>query len=176
MAEPRVPGGDEATLELPCGETAHAGDLDMGMREMRCDCGERHAIVVDVHPVSRFVPESIVDVLRETVETDDEFPEFGTPHVMGVVLEEFPEKVAVADVAEDGHVGYALLWVTDFDSRRLHEVVVELLVELMEHAASHGDDGTAERFEAQMREFDVEAFVEQYREKRGFESEIDTPV
>ena len=110
------------------------------------------------------------------MDIDDEFPEFGTPHVMGIVLEEFPEKVAVADVAEDGHVGYALLWVTDFDSRRLHEVVVELLVELMEHAASHGDDDTAERFESQMREFDVEAFVEQYREEREFESEIDTPV
>ena len=55
-------------------------------------------------------------------------------------------------------------------------MVVELLVELMEHAASHGDDGTAERFEAQMREFDVGAFVEQYREEREFESEIDTPV
>ena len=161
---------------MPCGETAHAGDLDMGMREMRCDCGEHHAVVVDVHPVSRFVPESIVDVLRETVETDDEFPEFGTPHVMGIVLEEFPEKVAVADVAEDGHVGYALLWVTDFDSRRLHEVVVELLVELMEHAASHGDETTASRFEEQMTAFDVEAFVNRYREEREFDSEHDTAV
>ncbi len=176
MAEPRVPGGDDGSLELPCGETVHVHDLDMGMREIRCGCGASHAVVVDVHPVSRFVPEEIVGVLRETVETDDEFPEFGTPHVMGMVLEEFPDRVAVADVAEDGHVGYALLWVTDFDSRRLHEVVVELLVELMEHAASHGDDDTAAEFEAQMREFDVEAFVEQYRDERDFESEVDTPV
>jgi hypothetical protein len=175
MPEPRVPG-DDAVLELPCGETVHAHDLDMGMREIRCDCDATHAVVVDVHPPSRFVPEDIVAVLRETVETDDEFPEFGTAHVMGMVLEEFPDRVSVADVADDGHVGYALLWVTDFDSRRLHEVVVELLVELMEHAASHGDDDVAAEFEAQMREFDVETFVDQYREAREFESEVDTPV
>ncbi|WP_336135914.1 DUF5815 family protein [Natronomonas amylolytica] len=176
MAEPRVPGDDPGTLELPCGETLHAHDLDMGMREIDCACGDRHAIVVDVHPISRFVPEAIADVLRETIETDDEFPEFSMPHVMGVVMEEFPDEVAVADVAEDGHVGYALVWVTDFDSRRLHEIVVELLVELMEHAASHGDDATASQFEQQMMNFDVEAFVEQYREERDFESEVDTPV
>ena len=176
MPEPRVPGGGSGALELPCGETMHAHDLDMGLREFDCGCGDRHAVVVDVHPVSRFVPESIVDVLRETVETDDEFPEFGTPHVMGIVLEEFPEKVAVADVSDDGHVGYALLWVTDFDSRRLHEIVVELLVELMEHAVSHGDETTASRFEEQMMAFDVEAFVDRYREEREFDSEHDTAV
>jgi hypothetical protein len=176
MAEPRVPGGGSGTLELPCGETVHAHDLDMGMREIRCDCGAHHAVVVDVHPVSRFVPESIVAVLRETVETDDEFPEFGTPHVMGIVIEEFPDEVAVADVSEDGHVGYALLWVTGFDSRRLHEIVVELLVELMEHAVSHGDEATASQFEQQMMHFDVGAFVDRYREERNFESEVDTPV
>ena len=176
MAEPRVPGDDPGTLKLACGETVHARDIDMGMRDVRCDCGERHAVVVDVHPVSRFVPESIADVLRETIETADEFPEFGIAHVMGIVLEEFPDEVAVADVSEDGSVGYALVWVTDFDSRRLHETVVELLVELMEHAASHGDSDTASAFEEQMLEFDVEAFVEQYREQRDFESEVDTPV
>lgn len=176
MAEPRVPGGGPGTLELPCGETIHAHDLDMGMREVGCDCGERHAVVVDVHPVSRFVPESIADVLRETIETDDEFPEFGIAHVMGVVMEEFPDAVAVADVSEDGHVGYALIWVTEFDSRRLHEIVVELLVELMEHAVSHADDATASEFERQMLEFDVAAFVDEYREEREFESEVDTPV
>ncbi|MUV85016.1 hypothetical protein GJ631_00055 [Natronomonas sp. CBA1123] len=176
MAEPRVPGDDPGTLELACGETVHARDIDMGMRDVRCDCGERHAVVVDVHPVSRFVPESIADVLRETIETADEFPEFGIAHVMGIVLEEFPDEVAVADVSEDGSIGYAIVWVTDFDSRRLHETVVELLVELMEHAASHGDSDTASAFEEQMLEFDVEAFVEQYREQRDFESEVDTPV
>jgi hypothetical protein len=176
MAEPGVPGGDRGQLELPCGETVHVHQLDMGMREFRCDCGDVHAVVVDVHPVSRFVPESIGDVLRETVETDDEFPEFGIAHVMGVVMEEFPDEVASADVSEDGSVGYALVWVTDFDSRRLHEIVVELLVELMEHAVSHADDETASEFEAQMLEFDVPAFVDEYREQRDFESEVDTPV
>jgi hypothetical protein len=46
----------------------------------------------------------------------------------------------------------------------------------MDHAASHGDDDTAGEFEAQVREFDVETFVEQYRDAREFESELDTPV
>jgi len=176
MADPRVPGGDRGQLELPCGETTSAHRIDMGMREVRCDCGDDHAVVVDVHPVSRFVPESIADVLRETVETEDEFPEFGTPHVMGIVMEEFPDEVAVADVAEDGSIGYAMVWVTDFGSRRLHEVVVELLVELMEHAVSHAADDTASEFEEQMLDFDVAAFVDEYREQRDFESEVDTPV
>jgi hypothetical protein len=176
MAEPRVPGGDPGALELPCGETVHARDLDMGMREFECDCGEHHTVVVDVHPLSRFVPESIADVLRETVETADEFPEFGIAHVMGMVIEEFPESVAAADVAEDGRVGYAMVWVADFDPRRLHEVVVELLVELTEHAVSHADEATATRFEERMLEFDVAAFVEAYRREREFESELDTPV
>ena len=148
----------------------------MGIRELDCACGERHALVVDAHPISRFVPESIVDALSESVETDDEFEAFGTPHLMGMVLEEFPEAVAVADVADDGRVGYALVWIADFDGRRLHEIVVELLVELMEHAASHGDAETAERFEKQMHEFDVSAFVEQYRRERSFDSEFDEPV
>lgn len=175
MAEPRVPG-DPGKLELPCGETVHAHDLDMGLREFACDCGDTHAVVVDVHPVSRFVPEAIADVLRETIETDDEFPEFGIAHVMGMVIEEFPDEVAVADVSEDGAVGYALIWVTDFEARRLHEIVVELVVELMEHAVSHADDTTASQFEQQMMNFDVETFVEEYRKQRDFESEVDTPV
>ncbi|WP_181691163.1 DUF5815 family protein [Natronomonas sp. LN261] len=175
MPTPRVPGDDDR-LELPCGETVRAVDLDMGLRELECDCGGHHALVVDAHPISRFVPESIVDVLAGSIETDDEFPEFGTPHVMGMVLEEFPEKVSVADVSDDGRVGYALIWIADFDARRLHEIVVELLVELMEHAASHGDEATATRFEQQMLEFDVAAFVEEYRHEREFDSEFDTPV
>ncbi|MFB6204940.1 MAG: DUF5815 family protein [Haloglomus sp.] len=176
MTEPRVPGGRGAELDLPCGETIDAHDLDMGMREFRCGCGADHAVVVDVHPLSRWVPEALVETLRAAVETTDE-GEFGTTHVMGIVMEEFPEKVASADVSEDGHVGYAMVWVTDFDSRRLHEVVVELLVELMEHAVSHADDESAmSSFEQQMLEFDVAAFVEQYRRERDFEGEHDAPV
>ncbi len=176
MAEPRVPGRDDDELELPCGETVRPVDLDMGLRELHCECGATHAVVVDAHPISRFVPESVVEVLRTAIETADEFPEFGLAHVMGMVTEEFPDSVAVADVSEDGRVGYALLWVSDFDARRLHEVVVELLVELMEHAASHGDAETAAQFEREMLEFDVEAFVEQYRREREFDSEFDTPI
>jgi hypothetical protein len=176
MPEPRVPGDDEDRLELPCGETVHPVDLDMGVREFDCDCGASHAVVVDAHPLSRFVPESVVETLRAAIEPADEFDEFGLVHVMGMVAEEFPDAVAVEDVSEDGRIGYALVWVTDFDSRRLHEIVVELLVELMEHAASHGDDGTAAQFEQQMLNFDVGAFVEAYRREREFDSEFDAPA
>ncbi len=177
MAEPRVPGGDTTRLELPCGETLDPHDIDLGMREYSCTCGERHAVVTDVHPPSRFVPESLVSILRETVETADDFDEFGTPHIMGIVMEEFPDDVVVHDAAEDGAVGYTLLWVTDFRARRVHVIIVELLVELMEHAVSHAeDDTTTSEFEQQMREFDVEAFVDQYRDMRDFSDEFDTPV
>jgi hypothetical protein len=177
MAEPRVPGGRGEELALPCGETVHVHDLDMGLRSIECDCGGEHAVVVDVHPLSRFVPEFLADSLRATVDTADDSPQFGTTHVMGMVLEEFPDAVVSADTAEDDEVGYARVWVTDFDARRLHEIVVELVVELMEHAVSHAeDDGVLAEFEEQMREFDVEAFVDQYRRERDFEDEHDTPV
>ena len=175
MTEPRIPG-ESPVLDLPCGESVDVYDLDMGMREFRCDCGETHAVVVDVHPLGRFVPESIADVLRETIDTADEFPEFGTVHLMGIVMEEFPDSIASTDVSEDGHVGYSLVWVAAFDSRRLHEIVVELLVELMEHAVSHGGDDVASEFESQMQAFDVEAFVEAYRQEREFDSEFDEPL
>ncbi|NIS31610.1 MAG: hypothetical protein GWN07_14695 [Actinobacteria bacterium] len=169
MAEPRVPGSSGKELELPCGETVHTHDLDLGMRALACDCGDVHAVVMDVHPPERFLPEFLVEALREAVETADELGEFGTPHLMGLVLEEFPGEVAVADASDDGHVGYALVWVTGFDDRRLHEVIVELVVELMEHAVSHAEDEAAvSEFEASMFEFDVAAFVEQYRAERDW--------
>ena len=173
MSQPRVPGGDENTLELPCGQTMAAGDLDLGMREFECDCGETHAVVMDVHPPERFLPDFLVEVLREAIETtSEEMPEFDTPHLLGVVLEEFPEGVVACDASENADVGYAMAWVTDFDSRRLHEVVVELVVELMEHAVSHADDDEAlSAFEAEMVEFDVSEFVEQYRAERDLEAE-----
>lgn len=175
MATPRVPG-DEA-IELPCGESVSLSELDMGLREYSCSCGERHAVVMDVHPPSRFVPEGIVEVLRETVETTDEAEEFGTLHIMGIVLEEFPEQVVAEDLSENGQVGYSMLWLTDFDSQRLHVIVVELLVELMEHAISHSEDsGATTEFEEQMLEFDVEAFVDDYRNARDFENEFDRPA
>ena len=173
MSQPRVPGGDENTLELPCGQTMAAGDLDLGMREFECDCGETHAVVMDVHPPERFLPDFLVEVLREAIDTtSEEMPEFDTPHLLGVVLEEFPEGVVAYDASENADVGYAMAWVTDFDSRRLHEVVVELVVELMEHAVSHADDDEAlSAFESEMVEFDVAEFVEQYRAERDLEAE-----
>ncbi|SIR66862.1 DUF5815 family protein [Natronorubrum thiooxidans] len=175
MAEPRVPGsGGDRTLELPCGTTIDPHEIDLGMREYTCANGDTHAVVTDVHPPSRFFPESLVAVLQETIETDDEFDAFGTPHLMGIVLEEFPEKVATYDGSDDGRVGYAMVWVTEFDARRLHEIIVELVVELMDHAISHAEDDTAVTdFESQMLEFDVSEFVDQYRRQRDFESEHD---
>jgi hypothetical protein len=176
MATPGVPGDDEA-VELPCGETVDVYDLDLGMREFDCACNESHAVVMDVHPLGRFVPEFLVEVLRSTVDTADEFDEFKTAHLMGVVMEEFPDEVVAEDRSEDGRVGYAMLWLTDFDSRRLHEIVVELLVELMEHAISHADDEeAASEFEQRMLEFDVEEFVTEYRSERDLESEHDSAI
>jgi len=173
MSGPSVPGGRGEELTLPCGKKKRARDLDMGMREFDCACGDAHAVVMDVHPPDRFLPEFLVEVLREAIDTtSDEMPEFGTPHLMGIVLEEFPDQVVAADCTDDQDVGWAMLWVTDFDSRRLHEVVVELVVELMEHAVSHADDDAAMReFESRMVDFDVPAFVEQYREERDLSSE-----
>jgi len=176
MAQPRVPGGDD-DIELPCGETVTVHDLDLGLRDFACDCGDTHAVVMDVHPLGRFVPEFLGDVLRETVETADEFEEFTTAHVMGIVREEFPEKTVSQDVSEDGSVGYSLVWLTDFDSRRLHEVVVELLVELMDHAVGHAEDDDAKsEFEQWLDQFDVSEFVEQYRAERDLESEHDSAL
>jgi hypothetical protein len=168
MAQPRVPGGGSETLSLPCGEEISARELDMGLRELDCSCGDTHAVVMDVHPPERFLPEFLVSVLREAVETtSEEMPEFDTPHVLGIVLEEFPDSVAFADVTDDQDIGYAMVWVTDFDSRRLHEIIVELVVELMEHAISHADrEDALTEFEEQMLSFDVEEFVEEYREQR----------
>ncbi|QCC46847.1 DUF5815 family protein [Halobellus limi] len=168
MAQPQVPGDGGETLELPCGETRSVRTLDLGMREFECSCGDAHAVVMDVHPPERFVPEFLVSVLRDAVETtSEEMPEFGTAHLMGIVLEEFPQRVVSADVSDDGDVGAGILWVTDFDSRRLHEIVVELVVELMEHAVSHAEDDTAvSEFERQMLDFDVSEFVTEYRAER----------
>jgi hypothetical protein len=180
MPEPRVPGtGGEGTLELPCGETVPVDDFDLGMRDYHCACGGTHAVVMDPHPPARFFPEDVVAALQETIEPseDDEFDEFGTVHIMGVVMDDYPEEVVAYDAADDGSVGYAMVWVADFDSRRLHEVVVELVLELMEHAVSHAEDETAmSDFEAELLDFDIEAFVSQYRQAREFEDEWDEPV
>ncbi len=176
MAEPRVPGADESDLGLACGETVDYHTLDMGLRELSCSCGDRHAVVQDVHPLSRFVPEDLVAVLNDVVETTDGSP-FSTLHLMGIVREEFPESIVSESVGEDGTVGYSMVWVAQFDARRLHEIVVELIVELMEHAISHTEDSEAMRaFERQMHEFDVSDFVDQYRDAREFTDEHDRPA
>lgn len=170
MTEPRVPGNSN-TVDLPCGQQIQRDDIDLGMREFTCDCGDRHAVVMDVNPPGRFVPEALVSVLREAIETtSEEMPEFGTPHLMGMTVEEFPDSVVAIDAADEGNVGYALAWVSEFDSRRLHEIVVELIIEVMEHAVSHADDDDALRqFEEQMLEFDVSEFVTRYREDRDLD-------
>ena len=176
MAEPRVPGASERELELPCGERIDVRALDMGLREYDCDCGAAHAVVMDMHPLSRFVPEELVRTLETTVETA-EGDAFGTMHLMGMTIEEFPDRVASADTSENGDVGFALVWAAEFDARRLHEVVVELVVELMEHAVSHADDeGARTEFERRMAAFDVEEFVDRYRARRDFKDEFDTPI
>ncbi len=168
MPEPRVPGGRGDELELPCGRTKYVHDFDLGMREFDCSCGESHAVVMDVHPPDRFLPEFLVEVLQEAIETTSaEMPEFGTPHLLGIVLEEFPNKVVSNDASNDQDVGFSMLWVSDFDSQRLHEIIVELVIELMEHAVSHGEDENAlTQFEQQMLEFDVSEFVSEYRAQR----------
>ncbi len=177
MPQPRVPGDDAGTtLELPCGEAVDARELDMGLREYDCDCGDAHAVVMDVHPLGRFVPEAVEETLTASVEPEDA-PRFGVVHLMGMVREEYPERVASLDVSEDGSFGYAMVWVADVDARALHEIVVELVVELMEHAVSHAEDPDARAaFEERMAEFDVAAFVDRYREAREFETEHDSAV
>jgi hypothetical protein len=175
MSLPGVPGEADDELVLPCGEELDPHDLDLGMREYSCPCGATHAVVMDVHPLGRFVPEFLVDTLRETIATDDEYDEFSMPHVLAMIREEYPDEVASADLSGDGHVGYGLVWMTDFGSRELHEKVVEEVVDLMEHAISHAEDGpTAREFEQQLEEFELEAFVEAYRQERDFDSEYDT--
>ncbi|RLM73028.1 hypothetical protein DVK05_16620, partial [Halorubrum sp. Atlit-8R] len=103
MSEPRVPGGRGAVLELHCGEEKRVRELDLGKREFDCPCGDTHAVVMDAHPPDRFIPEFLVEILQETIETTSEdMPEFGTAHLMGIVLEEFPEAVISEDVSDDG--------------------------------------------------------------------------
>jgi hypothetical protein len=177
MPSPGVPGVDSESIELACGQSVSLRQLDMGLREYGCRCGETHAVVMDVHPPSRWVPEAIVGVLQETVEPSDGWDTFGTVHLMGMVFEEYPDSVDSLDTSEDGSVGYSRLWLTGFDARRLHELIIELVVELMDHAIGHSEDGSvAAEFESQMLEFDIEEFVTAYRAQRDFDDEFDRPA
>ena len=46
-------------------------------------------------------------------------------------------------------------------------IIIELIIEVMDHAVSHSDDtGLIAGFEADMAEFDVAEFVDTYREER----------
>ncbi len=170
MSTPRVPDGPTDDLTLPCGHAIGIDNLDMGMREFSCPCGDDHAVVMDIHPLSRWVPEEVASVLRETIVPDDEYDEFGTIHLMAIVREEFPERVVDYDASEDPTVGYALCWVSDHSARRLHEIIVELLIELMDHAVSHAeDDAVKTTFSDQLASFNVASFVTLYRDQRDFE-------
>lgn len=170
MATPRIPGTDPDEIELPCGERVPLSTFDLGMRDLACDCGDRHGVVMDIHPPTRFFPPEVVDVLEATIEPTDG-SDFGTHHLLGLVLEEFPDQVVDANVADNGRIGCQYLWVTAFDSRRLHGVIVELIVELMDHAMTHSDDeGARSEFAASLDRFDVDTFVDRYRTERDLDA------
>lgn len=174
MDRPRVPGSSGDQLELPCGESIPPDRLDMGMRELECVCGDRHAVVMDVHPLGRWIPESVAGILDETIEPTDEHDAFGTIHLMGMVLEEYPDRVTVHNGTEDPAVGWAMAWITAFDATELHELVVELLLELMDHAVGHAQDERIQtEFTEQIQAFDIEEFVTTYREQRDFDERGD---
>lgn len=176
MTSPRIPS-EAGSVMLPCDQVVERDSFDMGMREFECTCGSTHAVVMDVHPLSRWIPESVSNVFQETIEPSDEFTEFGTIHLMGIVLEEYPESITVDNATDDPSVGYALLWIADFDTRELHRIIVELLITLIDHAIGHTDDAAINsQFDEQLQEFDVEEFVDQYREMRDWRDERDTPL
>lgn len=171
MATPRVPGRAEE-ISLPCGRSIDPTAIDLGMRDLHCACGENHGIVLDVHPPTRFFPSEVVDVLQATVEPADG-GEFGTRHLMGMAVEEFPETLEMTDVRENPQLGCQYVWVSSFDSPRLHSVLVELVLELMDHAMSHSEDIDArEEFSGTLEAFDVDTFVQRYREER----DVDPPM
>ncbi len=172
MGTPHVPGSQPDVVELPCGERTAPETFDLGMRDLECSCGDRHAVVMDVHPPTRFFPSDVVEVLESTIEPV-EGGTFGTHHLMGMVLEEFPNTVVGADVSENGQLGAGYLWVCGFDSRRLHEVVVELVLEVMDHAMTHSTDESAQAsFADRLSDFEVDTFVERYRAER----DVDWPA
>ena len=177
MAEPSIPFDDDGSVELTCGERISRDTFDLGLREFDCSCGDRHAVVMDVHPLGRWIPEAVGDVLRETIEPADEYDTFQTIHLMGLIVEEYPEEVTVVDATDSPSVGYALLWVTELDARELHRVIVELLVELMDHAVSHSeDDDLHGSFTQQLRDFDIDEFVDHYRNQRDLSDRYDRPI
>lgn len=178
-AQPGVPTGPSGQpIELPCGETIESDDLDLGLREFRCECGEQHAVVLDPHPPSRFLPESVTETLAETIAAEGtEMEEFGMVPLMGLVMDAYPEQVVAHDASEDGSTGYAAAWIADFDAREFHEIVVRTVLEVMAQAVTAvGDDSATDAFSEHRAEFDVSEFVEKYRSVRDFEDEWDEPA
>ncbi|MFB6110332.1 MAG: DUF5815 family protein [Halodesulfurarchaeum sp.] len=178
-AQPGVPSDEsDAVIELPCGERKAVADLDLGMREFDCPCGGTHAVVLDPHPPTRFLPESVTESLAGTVETTGtDAEEFGMASLMGLVMETHPDRIAAHDAAEDGTTGFAIAWIADFDARRLHEIVVEAVIDLMAEAVSEaGDDSAVAAFTEHRSAFDVDEFVAEYRSVRNFDDEFDEPV
>ena len=56
---------------LPCGVSIESHSIDLGMRELKCECGEMHAVVTDINPLTRFLPEFLVNSLEEIIEVAD---------------------------------------------------------------------------------------------------------
>ena len=159
---------------LPCGTSIDSHRIDLGMRELKCECGKTHAIVTDINPLTRFLPEFLVVSLEELIEVrdSDKWGGLGMVHLMGLVMEDFPEETVFFDASEDGYLGYSMLWIFDFDAWRLHEIIIELIIEMMEHGMSHsGDKNAIAEFEKQMLQFDIKEFVKEYRETRDLNPE-----
>ena len=178
-AQPGVPSDEsDAVVRLPCGEDKAIADLDLGMREFDCPCGETHAVVMDPHPPTRFLPESVTEALEETVDTAGaEAEAFGMIPLMGLVMEAHPDRIVAHDASEDGATGFAIAWIADYDARKLHEIVVETVIDLMADAVTEaGDDSAAAAFTEHRAEFEVADFVAEYRAVRDFEDEFDEPV
>ncbi|MFB6162907.1 MAG: DUF5815 family protein [Halococcoides sp.] len=177
MPVPGVPTDDDPELELPCGETVDAREFDLNTSEIDCECGEAHGVVLDTDPLTRFVPDQMARILEETVKPRETDHTFGTLHAMGMLADEVPQTVASADVSENGDLGFNYVWVSDFTAREVHVLLVQLLVDLMDHAVDEvGDDSIKSQFTEQLEGLDVEEFVDQYRTERSFEGPEDSPV
>lgn len=160
-------------IELPCGEQTTVGELDLGQREIDCTCGDRHAVVYDVNPPSRFLPPTVVETLEETIEPADEFETFETAHLMGQVIEAYPDQVTTYNAGADSSVGFGIVWITSFDAQTLHEIVVRQTLALMETAISDEQSTAYEQFQTAKEQFDVVEFTKQYRTQRDYEEPPD---
>jgi len=177
MSVPGVPTDDDPELELPCGETVDVREFDLNTSEIDCECGEAHGVVYDTDPLTRFIPEQMAHTLEETVKPRETDHTFGTLHAMGMLADEVPQTVASTDASEMGEVGFNYVWVSDFTAREVHVLLVQLLVDLMDHAVDQvGDDSIKSAFAERLDGLDVEEFVDEYRTQRSFDGPDDTAV